>query len=349
MNKVTIFFNSTLSNYSILFTGLELLKERGEINLKYKLDLGRYHPDIFKVIFNDAILFFDLGDSTNINHLLYEQCDFYIKRMLLKEHYEKYPKLLPFGLFYSVYYKNLTLKYLFLRNIKLTKYSLRYFRYLSKILNVVDCINTSHLKLMESNIFYGDNITFRARLWNPEKKNKRKKEERIIMNTQRIEICKKLRNKYGDYFYGGIKKSSVAEKILNNGDFNDIILNSKEYHKKRYIKILKKSSIGVANQGLEYSIGCKLGEYIAHGIAIVTNPIDKFQLLGEFIEGENYLKYENVDECVKKVDLLFKDKNLREKIQKNNKEYYLTYLRPDQKLRKIFNMINDNNKQLPEK
>ena len=139
MDKVTVFFNSTEAHFNQLFTGLELLKNKGEINLEYKLDLGKYPRNILKVTFNNAVLFFDLGDSSNIYKSLYEECDFYIKRMLLKCDYEYYLKMLPFGLNYSVFYDNNTLKYIFLKEYKLTKYSIRYFKNLSKILK-----NTSH-------------------------------------------------------------------------------------------------------------------------------------------------------------------------------------------------------------
>ncbi len=153
-----------------------------------------------------------------------------------------------------------------------------------------------------------------------------------------------LKKKYGGNFLGGIQKDNFSEKRLNNQKYKEVLLKYKEGHKNKYLNILKKCSIGVANQGLEHSIGWKMGEYLAHGMAIVSNPIEKFQLLGKFVDGENYLKYENVDDCVEKVDLLYKDKDLRENIQKNNRKYYHTYLRPDKKLQKLFNIISNKGK-----
>lgn len=337
MDRVTVFFNSTLLHFSQLLTGLEYLHDKHKIELKYKLDLNRYPGHIFRIDYNGLNLFFDLADNSEIDWKIYKEADFYIKRMLNKTDFEQYDKLVPYGLNYQVYYKNNFLKYLFLKDRKLIKYSLRYSRSMSKVLNIKDCVRNNPLWEMESNPTMGKQIIFRARLWNPDNNETSwKKKERVILNEERISINRLLKKDYKMYFKGGIQKD-----IFSETQCPDLLLAKNEYHKSTYLKELRASSIGVVNQGLENSISWKMGEYVAHGLAIITSSIDKFELPGNFKEGENYLKYESVEECLEMTELLFKDDALRGKLQKNNKIYYQNYLHPGSKITQIFNFVNE--------
>jgi len=131
MDRVRVFFNSTLPHFSQLMTGLEYLAQNNKIELSYKLELYQYPVFIFKIDFNGLNLFFDMADNSGIDWKTYEESDFYIKRMLLKTDFEQYNKLIPYGLNYQVFYKNNFLKYLFLKDRKLLKYSLRFSKSMS--------------------------------------------------------------------------------------------------------------------------------------------------------------------------------------------------------------------------
>ncbi len=340
MDRVTVFFNSTLAHFSQLITGLEYLRSQNKIELRYHLELYQYPVHIFRIDYNGLSLFFDMSDNSKVDWKIYEESDFYIKRMLLKTDYYQYNKLIPFGLNYSVFYENSFLKYLFLKKRGLLKYSLKYFKVLSNIIGINDSISTNYLGNMNAAPFLGKQILFRARLWNPDNNETDwKKKERIILNEERISINRLLKKDYTTHFKGGIHKEAFSEIQCP-----DLLLSKKEYHKSTYLKELKASSIGIVNRGLENSISWKMGEYVAHGLAIITSSIDKFELPGNFREGENYLKYDSVNECLEITELLFKDDELRAKIQKNNEIYYQNYLHPGAKIIQIFNCIDEKGK-----
>lgn len=335
MYKVVVHFNSTLHHFSQLLAGLEFLSMKKKIDLSYNLELGIYPIDIFRIELNGLNVFFDLSDNSRIYNSIYEQSDFYVKRMLLNSDFENKKKLIPYGLYYPVYFRNRNLKYLFLKDTSLLKYSLKYWSVFSQVLNIKDCIAVNELSRMESEPTSSKQVVFRARLWNPENNDTQwKKEERVILNDQRTEINRLLKKEFDSNFTGGILKDSYSEKFCP-----DLLLPEDEYHRKEYLNILKMASIGVVNQGLEDSIGAKMGEYVANSIAIVTTSIQKFKLLGAFKEGEHFLTYTNPLECLEQTKKLVEDSNLRTKIQMNNTVYYKEYLHPGNKVNRILDQI----------
>ena len=335
MNKVTLYFNSTLHHFSQLLAGLEFLEIKKEIELSYVLDLGSYPADIFKIEFNGLTVFFDLADNSRIYENIYEQCDFYVKRMLLKTDAKKKKKLIAYGLYYPVYYKNTHLQFLFLKNKKLAKYSLRYWKFLSRMLNIKDSMAVNEISKLESPAADTEQIIFRSRLWNPANNDTPwKKKERTILNDQRIDINRQLKRKFPLNFKGGILRDSYSENLCP-----DILLAPGEYHRRKYLHELKRSAIGIVNQGLEDSIGAKMGEYVANGLAIMTTPIEKFELHGNFSEGTHYLCYRSAHQCVRQVETLLENPILRRELQERNQEYYERYLHPAKKLSHIFSLI----------
>ena len=334
MLKVVVHLNSTLHHFSQLLAGLQFLNDNKKISLKYNADFGKYPGDVFKVEVNGSKAFFDLADNSEIKQDIFEEADFYVKRMLLKTDYAKSEKLVPYGLYYPVYYKNPELKYLFLKNHLLLKYSLKYWKSFSALLDLKDGISVNELKKTESDPAEGDQIIFRARLWDPGNNSIIwKKEERIVLNEQRMEINRGLKKHFGRKFTGGILRNEYSKNICP-----DLVLPSEEYHRKKYFQLLKTTSIGVVNQGLERSIGAKFGEYVASGIAILTTPVDQFEIPG-LEEGKNYFTYRNADECIELVWELVRNGNLRKQIQENNKEYYVRFLHPGRKIMGILDHI----------
>ena len=337
MKEVCVYFNSTSHHFSQLLSGLEFLKRNQAIQLKYILDKGRYPGNIFKVNLNGLEVFFDLEDSSHINSKIYDKADFYVKRMLLKTDYDKLDKLIPYGLYYPVYYKNTYLKYLFLKDFSLLKYSLKYWPFLSSLLEMKDCISVNGLPSYEPKISHNNLILFRTRLWNPGNNEiEWKKKERTVLNDQRILINRLLSEKFGNSFSGGIMPDEFSMK-----ECPDVILQDNEYHRDKFLKLMENSSIGIVNQGLEDSVGAKFGEYMAHGLAIVTTPINKFQFLGPLEEGKHYLQYENVEECASLTHKLFNNKKIRREMQQANLIYYHQYLHPAKKLQKIFEIVSN--------
>lgn len=335
MRKIIVHFNSVLPHFTQLLTGLQYLEDKNLIDLEYRLKKFEFPAYIFKVEVDGCQLFFDMADNSHINPEILERSDFYIKRMLLKSDYRSNKKILPFGLNYGVYYKNNYLRSLFFRDRKLLKYSLRFSVLGSRLLNIKNGIGTCELSTLQSLPFQGKRIVFRSRLWDPARTdNPWKKEERLILNKQRIALQESLKETYKTAFKGGIHREAFTKDLPQ-----DLLLSDADYHKKNYLRMLRNSSIGIVNQGLEDSIGWKFGEYISHSLAVVTTPIDKYQLLGPLKEEEHYLTYRSSEECLEKTHMLFTNNILRREMQRANRSYYESWLHPGKKLLKIFQLI----------
>lgn len=334
--RVDFYVNSSMLHFTQLVTGLELLNQKGVIDLKYSLETNTYPIDLCRVNYNGKILIFDLTDSSVVRENIYKQCDFYIKRMLLKEDFQKMKRLFPYGLNYSVFLENPFMRKL-LFSKKFYKNGIRYNPAISRMLRIKNSINSSHLRYMQAPPARDFKIIFRARLWNPENNvTPWKKKEREKMNWERIEINKGLKAQFGNLFDGGIERDSLSEEVCP-----ELLLSDKVYHKENYLKQLKKSSVGIITEGLEQSIGWKLGEYVAHSLAILSYPIDKFQLLGDFRNEKNYLAYTDQKELITKINFLQNNDDLRMDIQHNNYSYYREFLEPSAKLQKILKLVDE--------
>lgn len=336
MTKVSVYFNSTIPHFSQLFAGLEFLAARKEISLDYYLEMGKYPINICRLEIDGKTVFFDLADHSRIDLSLYNACDFYVKRMLLKSDFVQREKLIPYGLYYPVYFSNRNLKLLFLKNLSYWKYSLKYWPLLSRIFKLKDSIGTNHLRRMSSQSGDLKNVIFRSRLWDAgERHPEWKKEKRKLLNAERVKINKLLGQELGRDFIGGIRRDDYSEKICP-----DLLLGKKEFHRKKYLEELRRSSIGILSPGLEQSVGAKFGEYVAFSLAVVTSPVSQFQFLGPLKEGEHYLEYGSPEECLEKTLSLYSNDSLRRKMQQANSKYYNDWLHPGVKLQKIIALID---------
>lgn len=336
-SKVDITFDSTFPHNSQLLTGLELLRKNGEINLTYRLKKKRIPSHMVHVSIDGKQCIFDFADHSMIENEYYEQSDFYIKRMLLKSDLQRHPRLIPYGLNYSVMTENKFIKYLFLRDIRLLKFSIRYHRFISKMLGITDSLTNVDVAKFFNIPNKNGKIVFRARLWNPSNNPTLwKKEERKILNDDRIEIMRMLKSTFPKEFIGGIEEDSYSKERCP-----DLVIPKNMSSKRAYLNILKSSVIGIANQGLEGSIGWKLPEYLAHGMAVLTTPISQFVLHGDFEEGKNYLSFNDTDSCLKAVNELMSNSRKRWEMQQSNARYYQEYLHPAAKMREIIRLMSE--------
>lgn len=335
MRQVTVHFNSTLPHFSQLFSGLEFLAAKKVINLSYHVDPGKFPVNLIKLEVNGKTVFFDLADNHGINLPLYNECDFYVKRMLLKRDYEQMAKLIPYGLYYPVYFPNRNLKFLFLKDLSYWKYSLKYWPVLSRVLNLKDSIGTNHLQRMSAKPADNKKVIFRCRLWDAGEHHPAwKRDLRKCLNDDRIKLNRLLGEKLGSDFSGGIRRDDFS--ITN---CPDLVLDKKEFHRRNYLTVLRRFSIGIISPGLEESVGAKFGEYMAFGLAVVTGAVNQYQFLGPLEEGKHYIQYENPVECVGKTLSLHSNDNFRRNMQKANIQYYNEWLHPGVKLQKIFEQI----------
>ncbi|WP_439488459.1 glycosyltransferase [Algoriphagus sp.] len=340
--EIEVTFNSTIPHNSQLFTGLELLSRNGEINLKYHLNKGEAPFHMVNVLINGKKCIFDFADHALIEEKEYQEADFYVKRMLLKSDQSRLPKLIPFGLNYSVMTKNKFLKYLFLKDRSLTRFSIRYHKLISGLLGVSDSLSNVDVVDFSNAPLNIGKIAFRARLWNPANNPTQwKKEERVALNSERIEILRKLKSTYPSESIGGIEGDDFSNELCP-----DLVIPKMLSSKKSYLKVLKSSVIGIANQGLEGSIGWKLPEYVAHGMAVITSPISQYALHGNFEEGIHYLSFEDTDSCIAAVSQLMSDLDRRWEMQQANALYYKEYLHPAAKLREIIRLVDEKSRNL---
>ena len=339
MVKVEIFVSSLQAHMNQIYAGFELLKRDKEINLHYKVDLNKPTEAILKVLINGKNIVFDMADNSDINIDYYQNCDFYIKRMLLKLDFKEKNKIIPYGFNYSYITKNRTMKYLFLKNFKYKtiKYSIKYQTLLSRFFKVNDSINNASKSLIENDSKFNipDQILFSARLWDPERNTELlKKEDRVKMNDLRINLVRKLKERYKDKFIGGISDDYLSRKLCP-----DIILSDEVTYKKNYLKELNRSTIAIATPGLEDSIGWKMGEYISNSCAIISSDISHYKLPGNFNECDNYLKFTTIDECILHVDYLLNNEQAKTTMMKKNFQYYSDFIEPSSLIRNIIKKI----------
>ena len=172
-------------------------------------------------------------------------------------------------------------------------------------------------------------VIFCTRLWNPNGEptegniSGTLSEERKLINNLRIETIQKLKSLLGDDFVGGISNTDYARR-----EYPEFIIDDYITKKKNYLKIMKNSDICIGSMGLHESIGWKTGEYIASSKAIINEGF-KYDVTGEFRDGENYLSFTTSDECINHVKNLIKNPNRILDMQIKNYIYYNKYLRPD--------------------
>lgn len=168
-------------------------------------------------------------------------------------------------------------------------------------------------------------ILFLSRLWSGY--------ENIEINNMRINIIRQLRERYPQNFIGGQQSSDLVRKLCP-----DLLMPRFAVFRNKYLKIMQESDICIASTGLDRSIGWKTGEYIAASKAIISEKL-YYSVPGDFIEGKNYLAYNSVEECVSSVDMLMNDHAFIQKMSKNNREYYNSYLKPEKLVLNALNKI----------
>ncbi|MDQ6815657.1 MAG: hypothetical protein M3040_18150 [Bacteroidota bacterium] len=339
--KVKVFVESLTAHTSQFFTGLYMLQEQGVVNVS--LQQGRYASDaLIRLQVNEIPVYIDLADHANINVDEYERCAFYFKRMLLKTDAACQQKLRPYGLNYAVYHKG---DYTITRSLYSgnTRHVVRSFlRATPFMANLVNMDLGHHIARVhhfeqEASFLTDPKVIFSAKLWKPEKvKLSEKKQQRLAINQQRIAIVREAKKRLGASFTGGINIDEYAAEVAADA----LVDNTGFSKRKSYLQLLKNCSIGIANAGLEDSIGFKLAEYVCMSKAVVTSPINQYLLPGDFAENKNYLSFNNTaEECVHKCLELLQNESLRHEMMQNNREYYRHYLHPAKLVMNILTAI----------
>ena len=170
-------------------------------------------------------------------------------------------------------------------------------------------------------------VLFMTRSWDPfdrEDRSDEKVNERIRINETRASCLRTLKKEFGDDFFGGFERTDYAMR-----NYPELLLHDDEISlKENYLKLLRVFPICVSTTGLHGSVGWKMGEYVAFSKAIVSERIGH-DIPGDFNEGENYLGFDSVEECVSAARVLFANAALRAHIMNNNHNYYNKYVEPE--------------------
>jgi hypothetical protein len=168
-------------------------------------------------------------------------------------------------------------------------------------------------------------VLFMARAWDPgniESKIQRESVEEL--NRSRAECILALRRELGGRFYGGLAHDDYSKRHFREALLTDPGASTKQ----TYLDLLKKFPICVATVGLNGSNGWKLGEYVAHSKAIISEPL-LYSVPGDFARDRNYLEFSGPDVLVRSAVHLIEDRALRETMIENNYSYYRSFIRPD--------------------
>lgn len=156
------------------------------------------------------------------------------------------------------------------------------------------------------------------------------------INDMRVSLMRRLRDKYGENFIGGLFDSPLTREYAP-----DLVLDRAATKREKYLKMLGDCDICIASTGLHKSTGWKVGEYVAAARAIVTEPIC-YEVPGNFEEGRNYLTYTNADECMAAIDRLVNSPEEIYRMECANRDYYLHYVEPSVLVKNTLKVISDN-------
>ncbi len=327
MDKVTIYLESDVHHVSQILTGFLLLKKQGlSVELVDRRGSGSPYcgMPMIRAEYRGQRLLYDMGDGYNVPEdmeLALKECDVYFKRSFSEEKNHRFlpdytEKMYPLGLYYRVTCRENPL------NEPVWKHLLK------------SLAGRAPERYFTPAVFEGTprrseekppKILFLTQLWNDQEPDFSEADnaERTYINETRIAIIRKLKERYGDAFLGGLNDNALSRAWAP-----DLILPKQYTERKRYLKLVQDSDICIGSMGLFESIGGKTAEYVAAAKGIVNERLH-YSVPGEFVEGKNYLAFETVEQCLDAVDQLVNDPEKLYAMKQANEGYYRNYMKPD--------------------
>jgi hypothetical protein len=344
----SLYCYSNSPHLSKLFTGFELLRRAGVVTLSQEclrtgaIDMAapQHLRDArlahLMVRVDDTVrLYFDNHDSGEIDVDAAERADFYFKRSFSRPHIPVglVGKVFPLGLNYELYPDYVsTLEserdYAFARcpgpSGQPAASRKSSFRPTPAIMHAAPAPDAP------------PRVLFMTRGWDPFDHPDRSAEkivERIRLNETRASCVEALRREFGPDFFGGFERTEYASM-----NYRESLLPDDECSRKEnYVRLLGSFPICVTTRALHGSIGWKMGEYIAFSKAIVAERM-AHEIPGDFVEGRNFLGFDDADECVAAIRRLFADASLRSRMMHRNHQYYTSYVDPVSAIRASFDV-----------
>lgn len=327
MDKITLYLETQVSHANQIVTGFLRLKQQGrEVELVDLRDSGSIYcgMPMVRVEYRGQRLVYDMGDGYNVPEDMetaLKECDVYFKRSFSEEKNRRLlpdyaDKMHPLGLYYRVTCRENPL------NEPMWKQLLK------------PLTGRAPQRYFTPEVFEGKpdrcdgkpvKILFLTQLWNDHEPDFSEADnaERTYINETRIAIIRKLQERYGDAFLGGLNDNALSRAWAP-----ELILPKQYTERKRYLKLVHESDICIGTMGLFESIGGKTAEYVAAARGIVNERLH-YSVPGNFEEGKNYLAFETVQQCLDAVDRLVKDPELLYAMKQANAEYYRNYMKPE--------------------
>jgi hypothetical protein len=286
----------------------------------------------------------DCNDSPKVfSNLLVDR---YFKRSYIETH-EYHREIIPLGFTFGDY----SMSSHVIRNLCSCK---GYFKKLSSAKNVqieafrsLDILgiftnanraSRNRLKWQTNFATSNNKILYKTRLWNPNNvQDILKRDQRVLMNNWRISMVELLNSRFPNNSICGIQKDGFSSTIARS----EILIATESMKMRQYVNEFTNCGIGIADDGLEDTLGWKIGELVYTGKALVSTEI-KVKLPGEFNELTNYLSVNRVfDEKVvgDSIEKLLSDDVFREEMSQQNLNYAHKYLHDYKMAEYIYSMI----------
>jgi hypothetical protein len=199
-------------------------------------------------------------------------------------------------------------------------------RRLQDVYDIAGSLHVSEWERSPDDPLSGD-VVFQTRLWPP---IEGAVEDRQEINRQRVEVVRALRRAFGGEDRVGLIQTGFAA-----AEAGDALL-ARKVSRREYASQLKTSLISVNTDGLDGSPGFKIGESMAAGAAIVSQPF-RFELPEPLVPEVHYLPFDEADECVAQCRRLLQDEDLAERMRRTNLRYYHRHVRPEAHVRNLLN------------
>ncbi|MAM28743.1 MAG: hypothetical protein CMC13_06940 [Flavobacteriaceae bacterium] len=154
------------------------------------------------------------------------------------------------------------------------------------------------------------------------------------IHQQRYQLIKLLRHKFPNRFLGGFVPSKIATE-----KYDDALTNVPTAPE-AYLDAMKKAKIVIYTRGLANSPAWKMAEYLSQGKVIIAEPLTT-ELPEPLTEGKEVLYFKNNTELIEKIKLVLSDEVLAEKLSKNGRAYFETYVHPVQNTKRILEGMLD--------
>lgn len=320
-----------LYHHSYVYTGLYELAHLGRLGLEGvpaapgSWATRNVRVDLLLPDGSEIVLAFDLGDeSTRFAKQALGAADLYFKRSWFEPDIACLPeelrwKVVPWGLNYACrsWRSVAPLAWVARREAASVPDLATRRRILANLVR--------HVRLQPPGAFHlpatepkEERVVFQTRVWDEASLGADRAEE---VNEVRAGMVRALRREFGGRFTGGLLPDPLARRR-----YPDLIAEQRG-RQSEYLRLLRRSLVGVYTRGLHHSTAWKLPEYLAATMCVVAEPI-RNALQAPLVTDRHILCYDSVDGCLDACVRAFEDRQLRGRLRANAEAYYREHIEP---------------------